>query len=181
MIAIILSIIFPGLGQIYYGKTFRGILMILLCFVPFAYPIILVWSIWDCVRLRKTQQVDPITRREAITAIVIFFVVVPLGGALLILGGLKSVEYISDNYTKPKQTREEMAEIAAAYTRLTANSGNPPQSLQDLVGWRPLRQTWFQDAWDTPYHFDRSGVLKSAGIDRQFGTGDDLELKLGRH
>ena len=76
MIAIILTIIFPGLGQIYYGKTTKGIIMIILTFVPFLYPFILIWSIIDCIKLRKEQQVEPITRKEAITAIIIFFICV---------------------------------------------------------------------------------------------------------
>lgn len=36
MIGILLSSIFPGLGQIYYGKNLRGIIMIALTFIPFS-------------------------------------------------------------------------------------------------------------------------------------------------
>ncbi len=58
MIGVLLSIIIPGLGQIYFGKTMRGIVMILMTLVPFLYPIALIWSIVDAINLSKKSEIS---------------------------------------------------------------------------------------------------------------------------
>jgi TM2 domain-containing membrane protein YozV len=180
MIAIILSIIFPGLGQIYYGKTTKGIIMILLALVLFLYPVILVWSIIDCIYLRKKIEVNPVTRKEAITAIIIFFIVIPGITFLLIVGGFTAIEYISNNYAKPKQTKTEMAKISIAIEKYKTENNELPNTIGDVIGPSPLKETWLVDSWKTPYNFkieENNGyVLISAGKDEQFDTEDDIKI-----
>jgi hypothetical protein len=180
MIAIILSIIFPGLGQIYYGKTWRGILMIVLALIPFAYPFILVWSIIDCINLRKKVNPDPVTRKEAITAIVLFFVIIPLFTYVLFIGGLQAIEFITHNYSNPRNTKSELSDIANAVNKYQDKSAKMPTSLYDLIGSKPLRQSWTTDSWGNSYIFtieqDSSITISSKGKDGVPDTEDDLKI-----
>ncbi len=180
MIAIILSIIFPGLGQIYYGKTWRGIIMILLSFIPFAYPFILVWSIIDCINLRKKYNPDPLSRKEAITAIIIFLVVIPGLFLLIITGGLTVVNYISHNYTKPNTTKKEIVDISNSIIEYKAANNKLPNSIHNIVGSRPLRKSWLTDSWNNPYLYvieeDSSFSIISKGKDGLKYTEDDIKI-----
>ena len=180
MIAIILSIIYPGLGQIYYGKTWRGVIMILFTLIPFAYPVILVWSIVDCVNLRKNHSPDPLTRKEAITAIIVFFVVIPGIMFLLLTAGISTVEYVSHNYTKPRTTKKELVEISNSILRYKQQTKTVPQSLIDLIGSRPLRRTWLTDSWDNHYVYvldsDSTITIISKGKDNMLNTDDDIKI-----
>lgn len=56
MIPAVLSILFPGLGQIYYGEYVRAI-MIIIALTPL-YPAALIWSIIDVIVLNK-QDTEP--------------------------------------------------------------------------------------------------------------------------
>jgi hypothetical protein len=77
MLALILSIIFPGLGQFYYGKNKRGIAMLILALTPL-YPVALVWSVIDILRLNK-QGITPKFRfKEAMWSILPFVLIIPL-------------------------------------------------------------------------------------------------------
>lgn len=74
MIGIVFSIIFPGLGQIYFRKTSKGILMICLSIIPYIYPFALIWSIIDSIYLNKTvSKENRMSAKEAIIAFIIVF------------------------------------------------------------------------------------------------------------
>lgn len=69
-IAVVLSILIPGLGQIYLGQVKRGILLIIAGFgigvvasflLPFPYSLIVSgvywgWNVWDAYKLAKKQE-----------------------------------------------------------------------------------------------------------------------------
>lgn len=151
MTAIILSIIFPGLGHIYYGKNLKGIIMILLSLVPFLYPIILIWSIWDCINLRNTIVENPISKKEALKAIIVFLVIVPLFSIAFIWAGIFSLNYLSNNNWKPEHTKDEMVKIHFELEKYKSENNEYPKSLFEIIGSKPLKKTFLTDFWGTPY------------------------------
>ncbi len=181
MIAILLSIIFPGLGQIYYRKTGRGLLMIALTFIPFLYPVILIWSIYDCIQLRKKVKVDPINRRETITAYEIGFIIIPLLNIAFLTGASFAISYISDKHIKVNKTEKEMSEISVRLEKYRQENDSYPQNLKEIIGNSPIRQTFLNDYWGSLYRYDRTSddsfELTSAGQDKMFNTEDDLKIK----
>lgn len=180
MIAIFLSILFPGLGQLYYGKTGKGLLMIALCFLPFIYPLVLIWSIYDCIQLRKTEKVDAITRKQAITALLIGFVIIPLLTVVFIGGAIHSSTYISNTIFKASNTEKEMREISVQLDKYKQKNNTYPENLVAIVGRSPIRQTYLTDSWGNLYRYkktsENSFIITSAGLDNTFDTVDDLQL-----
>jgi TM2 domain-containing membrane protein YozV len=178
MIAIILSIIFPGLGQIYLGKNARGILMILLGITPI-YPLVLIWSVYDAYKLNE-QGLSPVfNRREAIWAVVIGVLIIPGCFVVLIFGSLSIRDWYQENYTLEKRTLEEGKSIVAALEKYHNGMGFYPSELSDLIEGRPLRSAWYTDEWGQPYSYqlsleNRGFLLVSKGRDQTLGTDDDI-------
>ena len=152
--------------------------MILLCFIPFLYLIILVWSIIDCIQLRKKVKVDPLSRKEAITAIIIFLIVIPFATFILILGSFTVIDNISNNYLKPSQTKSEMTRISISVKNYVDKTNEMPKSLLKLIGNNPVKKTWLIDSWQNPYKYEFHGenrfTIISAGKDELFETPDDI-------
>ena len=174
MIAVILSILFPGLGQIYLGKTWRGILMILLGISPL-YPVSLVWSIVDIIRLNKTGEIPVFDKRAALWVVI----AVPLFFFLLGLG-IKVSAGKFRQARRPRMTWQEGAEIAAAIQAFKEQTGALPDSIGSLIAMRPPRAGWRTDAWGNDYlyspHDDGTYTLSSAGADGKQNTPDDLSF-----
>ncbi|MBK3519888.1 type II secretion system protein GspG [Carboxylicivirga marina] len=180
MLAIILSIILPGLGQLYYGKVFKGLVMIFLTFVPFIYPFVLIWSIYDCVQLRKKVSIDPITQKETALALVIGFIIVPIVAIGLYTGVSVVGNKISNQYLKKNYTLTEMKKMQLDLEKTLHKNGSYPENLSELVGHKPLNETLYTDAWGNMYHYekkdDNSYKLMSNGVDGISGTNDDIVL-----
>lgn len=179
MIAIVLSIIFPGLGQFYYGKWGRAVLMLLLGITPL-YPVALVWSVIDSYRLSRQGVAPQFTRKEAVGVIVSFLVVAPLCILALVFTTVHTYAWLQDARLNRDSTRHEGAEISAALVAYQGELGRFPENLNDVIGTRPLRAAWRTDGWGRPYryHLVEGGTsfrLVSAGRDGEFGTADDLE------
>jgi TM2 domain-containing membrane protein YozV len=179
MIPVVLSILIPGLGQIYYGKTARGIIMILMTLVPLLYPIALVWSIVDAVRLARTGSNPAFSRRQAIAVIVFVFLIVPLG-VLLAWTAMWSVSGLYSKFVKRDDAVYELTQIKAGLLKYKEAKGVFPTSMHELAGRRLGRQQWLHDPWGEEYHFtvaddSTTCVVVSKGPDRERGTGDDLE------
>ena len=64
MLAIVLSLLFPGLGQLYYGKWIRAALMVILGVTPL-YPVALVWSVIDAYRLSRSGAQPQLSAKES--------------------------------------------------------------------------------------------------------------------
>ena len=177
MIGIFLSIIFPGLGQLYYGKTMKGLLMIGLTFIPFAYPIILIWSIYDCIKLRDTVKVDPLRRKEAIWVIVFGLIIIPVFSTIVIIGTIRLITNYTDKVVNYSDTNLEMIEIASHIKQYKTINKKYPDEIRELIGNRPLRKSWLTDKWRNPYIYEKTNngfMIKSAGKDKKFDTEDDL-------
>jgi hypothetical protein len=181
MMAIALSVIFPGLGQLYYGKLGRAILMILVGVTPL-YPAALVWSVVDAYRLAQRGIQPQFSRRDAVLAIVLLVVVAPFCIAVLVVTGGEVLAWFRDAHLNRSATVAEGAEIAATIIDYRAELGHYPESLSTMVGTRPLRAGWFTDGWGRTYRYSveesgKSFRLTSAGRDGKFGTDDDLEWR----
>ena len=178
MLALILSIIFPGLGQFYYGKNKRGIAMLILALTPL-YPVALVWSMIDILRLNK-QGITPKFRfKEAMWSILPFVLMIPFCLFIAFSGMFVVGSWYSDRYIKPKVTLDEGKEIISALENYHKVKGKYPISIGDLVAGRPVHSRWRLDAWGEPYIYEASHdghkfSLVSKGRDRMLGSEDDI-------
>jgi hypothetical protein len=178
MTGIILSIIFPGLGQFYYGKNGRAIAMLILGFTPL-YPIALVWSVIDIIRLNKKGEAPTFEKKEAIWGIVILLVIIPVCFLILFYGSFTLFNWYSEAYNKPRIVVEEGNDIVKALNKYKKESGHYPEDLQTLISGSPIRSRWASDAWGQSYHYEISGDKKifkliSRGKDKTLGTNDDI-------
>lgn len=181
MLPLILSILLPGLGQFYYGKNIRAIVMLLVALTPL-YPLALVWSIIDVLRLNK-QGIEPkFQKREAVWAIVIFLVIIPLCLFVAFSGMLSVASWYSNNYIRPKATLEEGNRIVSAIQNHHSHSGKYPPDISTIIGGIPVRAGWKTDEWGESYIYEITNngqdfKLLSKGKDRILGTEDDIAFR----
>jgi TM2 domain-containing membrane protein YozV len=181
VIPIVLSVLVPGLGQIYLGKNWRGILMIVLCITPL-YPAILVWSIIDVISLNRQGLNPQFTRGEGLLAISILVVVVPAALAGLVYGAARGWSWYQERHSKPEATRAEAVEIVRVLEEFRGGARAYPDELEIVIGQRPLRAGWRADEWGHPYRYTveedgQSFELVSAGPDGRLDTEDDLVFR----
>ena len=179
MLAIILSIFFPGLGQIYLGKTWRGLAMLVLG-ITILYPVALIWSIIDIIRINKQGNLPAFDRKQAIWALILFLVVIPTCFFLLGIGSALVIRKVN-GIAQPRLTRQEGTEIANAIERYRDTTGTLPQTISDLIQGRPPRYGWRTDAWGNDYAYTLNGngtyTLISNGADGEPNTVDDLIIR----
>ncbi len=178
MLPVVLSIVFPGLGQLYFGKWVRAAFMILLGASP-VYPVALVWSVVDAYKLARAGTPPQFSSRETVVAVVLLVVVVPACVAALAFTAAGTFGWLKDEYLDKAATKDEGAEITRAIIEYQSQTGRYPENLAVLVQGRPLRADWLTDGWGRPYEYrleggGRSFRLSSAGRDGRFGTSDDL-------
>jgi hypothetical protein len=179
MLAIILSILFPGLGQIFLGKTWPGLSMVLLGLTPL-YPIALIWSITDIIRLNKRGLIPAFDRKQTIWAIVLFLVVIPACFYLLGISHIYIVRAV-EKFSQPRLTQQEGVEIANAIARYHDDTGTLPPTINDLIRGRAPRAGWRTDAWGNEYIYvpldNGLYTLFSTGPDGIPNTEDDLVIR----
>ncbi len=179
MVPIILSVLFPGLGQFYLGKNWRGLIMLVLGVTPL-YPLALIWSIVDVVRLNRRGCLPVFNRTEAVWALILFLVVIPVCFFLLGFVSVHIARGISE-YTQPRFTRQEGLAIADAIERYRNDKGALPATMNNLIGLRPLRSSWRTDEWGNDYayivHSNGTYTLMSPGADGNSGTADDIIIR----
>jgi hypothetical protein len=178
MFAIVLSIIFPGLGQFYCGKNGRAIIMVILGLTPLFF-IAFVWSIVDIVILYRKGEVPKLERREVVLGLVLVFVVVPLCFFIMISGLFATFNWYSETYNNPRVTLEEGKDIVSALNKYKNDNGKYPDDLQTIISSKPVRSGWNSDAWGQLYQYSISSdkkmfTLISKGKDKTLGTEDDI-------
>jgi hypothetical protein len=181
MLAIVLSLLFPGLGQLYYGKWIRAALMVILG-VTLLYPVALVWSVIDAYRLSRSGAQPQLSAKESLAAIVLVGVVVPVCMLVLVLTSAGALAWLQDAHLNRSATLAEGAEIATTLAEYREAQGRYPDKLALVVAQRPLRAGWLTDGWGRLYRYRVNEAadtfqLLSAGRDGQFETEDDLEWK----
>lgn len=198
ILAAILSVLIPGLGQIYCRRWGRGLLVLFgtifasAIFPPFGLLIsigIWIWGIVDAYRIAGVLQgygpagegpmidisrlsLRGIDMRQALT-----YIGIPVGivALLAILVVFTLARYgLWDNRSSRKRLEPLMAKIEA-YKNET---GSYPGSLQDLIDpTDPIEKKQLRDPWGRPYIYRttvRGFELFSAGKDRQPATDDDI-------
>ena len=178
MVPLILSILLPGLGQFYYGKNVRAILMLLLAITPL-YPAALIWSVIDVLRLNK-QGIQPrFEAKEAVWAIVLLLVIIPTCLFIAFSGMFAVGRWYSDSFVKANTSREESGQIVSAIQRYHKRSGEYPADVFALIQGIPIRSGWTTDGWGEEYVYEvidagKNFRLISKGKDRTLGTEDDI-------
>ena len=178
MLGIFLSIAFPGLGQLYYGKNGRGVAMVLLGITPL-YPVALIWSVIDVISLNKQGLSPKFERKEAIWSVILILVIIPGCFFILAFGSFTLFNRYLNEYSRPRATIEEGNIIVTALSRYKKESGHYPEDLQTLINGNPIRSRWTSDAWGQRYFYEvtdnqQNFKLVSKGKDRSFGTEDDI-------
>jgi hypothetical protein len=181
MIALILSILLPGLGQFYYGKNIRAIFMVLLGLSPL-YPLVLIWTIIDILILNKKEAVPVYKLKDAIWAMAILVVIIPAFIFIAATGLFAVGNWYSEKYVLPERTLDEGNQIAAAIRDYNSFNGYLPANLNELIDNLPLRAGWLKDSWGEPYHYKKLNdgahfKLVSKGPDKVLNTADDFNFK----
>jgi hypothetical protein len=179
MLPIVLSVLFPGLGQIYYGRTNSGLIMILLSLIPFLYPFVLIYSVFDVIRLKRKGYIPKYTGEQAIKGALIIIGIFILAGFILAFGSIRLLAWYSDDYINPQLTREEGIKIVKSLKSYHKSYKKYPESIESLIGDNPIRKDWRSDAWGEPYIYElakdnKSFKLVSKGKDRKLDTQDDI-------
>jgi hypothetical protein len=181
MVALVLSILLPGLGQFYYGKNIRAIFMVMLGLTPL-YPLVLIWTIIDIVLLNK-KGVAPVYKfKDAIWAMALLVVIIPAFIFITAAGLFAVGDWYSEKYVLPERTINEGNQIAAAIREFNSSNGYLPGHIDDLIVNLPLRAGWLKDSWEEPYHYEKinDGTqfrLVSKGPDKVLNTGDDINFE----
>ncbi len=178
MAGIFLSIIFPGLGQIYFGKTAKGVLMMILALVPFLYLFVLIWSVVDSVQLYRIDSAEKLTVKESLPAIILFLIITPLSLYFLFSGFSIAKGKIQNDYLAPRNTKQELSNIQQKLDDYFYHYRRFPESYLDFVNSKPIWKSWKTDSWDNSYEYvlydSLNYKLISAGKDGVFDTPDDL-------
>jgi amino acid transporter len=137
---------------------------------------LLILGIWYRYRRKKGKNLPWYAGWILPTDILVFF-------GFLIIGIFGIVMFFSDNFPKgQKRTEKEMTVIKMSIRKFKKDTKDFPDSIEELIGKNPLRKTWSEDDWGTPYRLIKKGnetiELTSAGSDRQFGTKDDLKIEI---
>jgi hypothetical protein len=181
MLPLILSILLPGLGQFYYGKNIRAILMLLLALTPL-YPAALVWSVIDVLRLNNRGIEPRFQKKEATWAVVILLVIIPLCLFVSFSAMLSVASWYSNNYMRRKATIEEGHKIISAIQSHHSHAGKYPVDTLTIIKGIPVRAGWETDEWGESYVYEivddgQDFRLLSKGKDRILGTEDDIVLR----
>ena len=179
MIALILSILLPGLGQLYYGEKWSW--TSLCCFLGLQplYIVALVWSIVDIIILNKQGVLPAYKPKEAVWAVVILVFIVPVFLFISFYGIFSVGQWYSNKYIFPGQTLSEIQQISNTVDDFYSTYGKYPNSIDEIVKNNPIRNEWYKDSWGQPYHYKVSAdgmsyTLISKGSDMSLNTDDDI-------
>ncbi len=91
-------------------------------------------------------------------------------------------KWYQNKFLYPDQTKSELLEIRNALYHYEESFDVYPKQLTELAKGRPLRETWFIDAWENPYRYEvdeikQNFIVTSAGYDGVFDTDDDIQIE----
>jgi len=186
MIGVLLTIVVPGLGHLYYGfnkKAFTLIALYLLGWVfPLCYVILYPYALYDIWGICKGNYSPKWNRADAVTIILAVLVGPTLAFLLWISIAPSVLNYYQNTWSFPNIVSTRGKEIVRAIERFYVKYGEYPGEIQNLVNGNPLRKRWLFDPWGNPYYYEindsQNGyILLSLGPDGSKGTADDLIIK----
>jgi len=185
MLALVLTVIFPGLGHFYYGKNRKGLILAFISFIPFVYPFSLIYALYDIIKLNKSRISPELSKREAIVAIFMIILVPAIFAvtmAVTIPKVVRSVSSYFDTRTVPDLNTETMNDIAARLEKYYETNRKYPVRLSEIIRDNPLRKNWETDPWGSRYVYitnkeKTSFQLISKGKDREEDTADDIVIR----
>ncbi len=128
----------------------------------------------------EDKNFDKIRRRFTLTQILVTIVIIS------ILFGVSVPSYfIIVNRARESGTKKEMRDIAAALEMNNIYDSYYPttkEGLSKLLKEGYVENLSTQDLWGTPYNYKSDGIkyiLQSNGIDREYGTDDDIAFENG--
>ena len=185
------SIFFPGLGQIILKDYFKGILMLVICFVGglivpfipylFFYFGTVIWSLVDIYLQTEKISGKKSAVRNLIFSIVVVVIIIPAIFYLSLISFSVGGEYVANEFLNSKHTEKELVEISKELDSYFERHKKYPSDYFKFVGSKPIWSSWKTDKWDKKYRYSQSDstnyTLTSAGKDGQFDTEDDVVQK----
>lgn len=191
----LLSIFFPGLGQLYLHDYLRGILMLSLSIgTVFILPLFIsqyfvigtiIWSLADIYLKTEKTHGKSKALKNLIFSVIVVIIILPLVFYLTIVSFSIGGKYVTDHVLNEKHTRNEMVKISTELDKHYYKTGKYPVDFEMFIRKKPVWSNWINDSWGNKYEYTISGpnsfTLTSAGKDGKFGTDDDLIKANKRH
>lgn len=162
--------------------------------LPQALAVLVGASVWERVKQRLKKH-GPVTVNARFWGIAAFFLLGISGAVLLTKGAYQAKQDLQNKELKSvTQTRLDSLQVAMQFIQNAAFDGivpfpdKPEQIIEITRKNRQLfpKKAWISDSealkdeWGTPFHYERRGnmdyVFRSAGLDKVFGTNDDLRI-----
>lgn len=188
LIPFVLSAIFPGLGQLYAAKYWKGLALVLSPFIAFfllplgfifSYTVLVIISLADLyLSFEKTENKKRVMK-NLVFAVLIVIIVIPSLFYLLTLSMYKGGLYVKDEFLSEDYTESEMNDIIKALNKYQSDTDTFPTDYLKFVKTKPIWDSWYNDDWGNPYKYINEGgdiKLISAGKDATFATEDDIIL-----
>lgn len=115
---------------------------------------------------------NPFTNRMIVN--VVSLLVAPF---ILLFLAFEGYSLLNDHVLAEGRTIKEMTKIEETIIDYQLNYGRYPNSLEELISIRPIREGWKRDYWNEEYFYsanDSEFVLISPGKDRKLNTEDDI-------
>ncbi|MFQ5903251.1 MAG: type II secretion system protein GspG [Candidatus Binatia bacterium] len=196
ILAAILSVLMPGLGQFYCHQWVRGCLFLAGTFflVMLAGPLgilVWVWGIFDAYRIAKSLQGYAYTGEGPVIELnrlrlpsvdlrkALPFIGIPLGVVALLLLVAVIVTLRSGLWDSGGSSEEAIRQLIEKIENYKSETGSYPDSLQALIDpTDPIEKKQILDRWGNLYVYragEKGFELFSAGKDGQPGTADDVQ------
>lgn len=202
ILAAILSVIMPGLGQFYCRQWFRGFLFLLGVFflIALAPPIgmflsagLWVWGIVDAYRIARARHINTYSRGEGPiievsklrlprieSSQILTYVGIPLG-IVVLLAVIVMIIAVRSGVWEYDGSKENVGRLITKIKQHKRETGSYPDSLETLIdSTDPIEKKGILDPWGNVYIYRASEdafSLSSTGIDGQPGTADDIQYE----
>lgn len=188
LIPFVLSAIYPGLGQLYTAKYWKGLAFIISPIIAFflfplglifSYTILIIISLTDLYLSFEKKENKKRVLNNLIFAILIVIIVIPSIFYLFTISMYEGGLYVKDEFLSENYTKSEMDDIMKALNKYQSDTDTFPSDYVRFVKTKPIWDSWYSDDWGNSYKYINEGgdiKLISAGKDATFGTEDDIIL-----